>query len=54
MLSSYDKDVTGQCKFIKLVKIARANKVITPFLEYSTLTIVHDDNNDNDVCYLLP
>ena len=53
MLSSYDKDVTGQYKFIKLVKIARANKVVTPSLEYSTLTIVHDDNIDNDVCYLL-
>ena len=54
ILSSYDKDVTGQYKFIKLAKVARANKVITPFLEYSTLNIVHDDNNDNDVCYLLP
>ena len=34
--------------------MARANKVVTSSLEYSTLTIVHDDNNDNDVCYLLP
>ena len=50
----YDKDVTGQYKFIKLVKVAIANKVVTPSLEYSTLTIVHDDNNDNDICYLLP
>ena len=32
----------------------RASIVITLSLEYSTLAIVHDDNNDNDVCYLLP